>query len=496
MLQNVDYKHALKLQLHVERPWYGYDTTGGAGIVYVGGGKYWAGIAVGIHMLRHVGCDLPIEVWYRGQCETVYPEDVEGMGVRFRDVDREGSETGVSSIPQGVVASGGWEAKLTAMQLTSFSQVLYLDADAYVVNDPTPLFAKYSPYMLAYWKDLPNQERTVRWPNVWDRGSYSGVLQIQGGQLLINRVTGWHMIHLADFMCQNSNYFFKHMYGDQDAWRVALSALTQSNRPSAHCQIDRAAWESIAFVCSASNTPYVVHRCQGKLFEHKDIPKGGIKYSNPHYHLPREVEVFDFFAKVLNTRSRESTHVFYDIYSKKLWGSQPSGTGSRVKESQPYVDAVNAFIHARGYRTVVDCGSGDGLVSSKINCADYVGLDCYPSLVLANKAKYGRENRQYLALDFFKDRELIPSSDVLLCKDVLHHWPTHMIVTFLDYLTQSKKWKVLVFCQDSKQIHPNQDCPLGGYRALSLSMEPLARYPFVKLAKVFHKDLAIIEIGG
>lgn len=495
-MNNVDYKYALKLQLGVERPWNGYDTTGGNGIIYVGGGKYWPGIATGIHMLRHVGCDLPIEVWYRGKCETVWTEDVAGMGVKFFDVDQLGAETGLSTIPQGVVASGGWEAKLTALMLTKFSNVLYLDADAYCVNDPTKLLSTFAPYMLAYWKDLPNQERTVRWPNVWEKGGYSGVLQIQGGQLLINRVNGWHMIHLANYMCQNSHYFFRHMYGDQDAWRVALSMLTQSNMSCSHYQIDKAIWSGIAFVCSDDNTPYVVHRCQGKLFEHKDIPKGQVKYSNPQYHLPREVEVFDYFAKILNRRYRESTHVFHDIYSKKLWGSQPSGSGSRIHEATPYIEAVNSFMLSRRYFSAVDCGSGDGLVSSKLEVARYVGLDCMPSLVLQCKAKYGQYNRQYLALDFYKEKELIPSADVLLCKDVLHHWPTEMVVTFLDYLTQSKRWKALIFCQDSQQIHPSQDCPLGGYRALSLSMAPLAQYPFVKLAKVFHKDLAVIEIRG
>lgn len=494
--------NGLRDALQLERPHPRYDTSGGTGVIYVGGGKYWPGIYVGIRMLRQLGCELPVEVWYRGRCEEVYSEDVEGMGVTFHDVDALGQQTGLSSIPTGNPGSGGWEAKLTAMMLTRFSRVLYLDADAYVVEEPSKLFAAAGDSLLSFWKDLHGQDRTVKWDRVLPGGCATGVPQIQGGQLVIDRIKGWRMIHVADYLCQHSHYYFRHMYGDQDAWRVALAALKQTGRDYSYANLGKAEWSDVAFLCKIGGQTQVVHRCQGKMFEPRHIPPGRVKYSNPQYHLPREVLAFDFFAKVLNRRRRESTHVFHEIYSRRLWGPQPSGAGTRLKESQLYIDTVNHFARENGWKSAVDLGCGDGLVSTRLQFERYTGLDCIPSVVdtycrkLAGFHDVGGVivSRQYGILDFFKDREQIPPADVLLIKDVFHHWPVHMIQEFLDYLIQSKRWRAAVLCQDDRQIHDQQDCPLGGYRALSPTMHPLLRYPLVSLTKVHHKTLAVLDL--
>jgi hypothetical protein len=119
-----------------------YGTGKGDGIIYVGGGKYWPGIVAGIRLLRtELKCTLPVEVWYRGDCEEVNPADVYAFpNVTFHDVDELGRQNGDNRVPTGKVASGGWEAKLYAIYHTSLDRVLFLDADAYCVNNPVPLF--------------------------------------------------------------------------------------------------------------------------------------------------------------------------------------------------------------------------------------------------------------------------------------------------------------------------------------------------------------------
>jgi hypothetical protein len=39
----------------------------GRGVVILGGGKHFASAYVTLSVIRHVGCDLPVEVWYLGR---------------------------------------------------------------------------------------------------------------------------------------------------------------------------------------------------------------------------------------------------------------------------------------------------------------------------------------------------------------------------------------------------------------------------------------------
>lgn len=464
-----------------------YVTGGGDGILTVGGGKYWPGIYVMVKLIRQLGCNLPIEIWYRGESEQVYPEDLENVsGVTFHDVDKMGKELGDSRIPTGNPGSGGWEAKLYALYHTKLDRVMYLDADAYLVNDPEPLFKLLESTDFVYWQDLMGQARAVKWPHIWPQGD-RGIMQVQGGQLLMDRNKAWKLIHAGFYMCQNSDYYFKFMYGDQDSWRVGLAAGCASG-----LNIGKADWQGVAFVCRYGGKEYVVHRCQGKLYAPPDIPRGKQRYTNPQYHLPREVVVFDILSEVLMKRGLDSFKAFNAIYSNKLWGGN-SGEGSRLREGQLYIDTVNRLIESKGFSSVVDCGSGDGLIGSRIKCASYTGVDICPNVVRQCAQQY--QKNKYFALDFYKDYAIIPVGDILLCKDVLHHWPNDWVINWLSYLIQSNKYKCILITQDEKQIHEKQDCHVGGYRALSHSMYPLNTLPFKRIHQIHHKGMLIWERG-
>ncbi len=251
----------------------------GRGVVYVGGGVYWPGIVVGIKLLREAGCNLPVEVWYRGSCEPVNSSDIDGVpGVYLIDAERcsRGNRIMFSDGDRG-----GWEAKLYALSLTLFNEVLFLDADAYCVRDPAPLFDLLYTAPLVFWSDLPRMESTIVWDRVYPAGA-GAVPTFQGGQFVIDLSSAWRTLALAHWICQHSDYFFASMYGDQDAWRVALAAGKGRYR----C-LGPADWEQPAFICRLDGAPYVVHRCQSKLFTAKP---GAVGPS-----LPLEIRVWDLF---------------------------------------------------------------------------------------------------------------------------------------------------------------------------------------------------------
>jgi len=263
----------------------------GSGIVYVGGGKYWPGIVVGVKLLREIGCSLPVQVWHREQ-EPVRPEDVDGLDVTIVNTSAHAQQNG------GARILGGWEQKLWAISHCGLNRILYLDADAYCVADPTEMIRSFAkPF--TFWHDLGSCEKNVKWDKVWPVGA-SGVPTVQGGQLLINVPEAWRLVCLAHWMNQHSDFYYKHMFGDQDTWRVALAAIGDTELWEC---LGPAPWEHPAFVIPVDGQKMIVHRCRGKLFDKKALPpryaqaKGiSVKFDN----LPMENRVFEVLGTLID----------------------------------------------------------------------------------------------------------------------------------------------------------------------------------------------------
>lgn len=109
--------------------------NGERGIVFTAGSRQAPFVITSIQSIRRFGCDLPVEVMYLGD----------------EDLD-DGNRAKLESIP-GVITRdlrpmvndegwklAGWAAKPFAILLSSFREVLFIDADALFLQDPASLF--------------------------------------------------------------------------------------------------------------------------------------------------------------------------------------------------------------------------------------------------------------------------------------------------------------------------------------------------------------------
>lgn len=151
----------------------------------------------------------------------------------------------------------------------------------------------------------------------------------------------------------------------------------------------------------------------------------------------------------------DTSAIFRHIYDTEHWQGG-SGAGSRSDATVAYRRVVERLISARDVRTVVDVGCGDWEFSQLIDWSSvtYVGLDVVPELIDRNRAKFQEPNVRFECEDVRKSLAL-PSADVLLCKDVLQHWPIGWIQDFLARTRPRYRYRLLT--NDIASLH----CPPG-----------------------------------
>ncbi len=230
----------------------------GRGVVIAGGGlKYFPGTYVAVRSLRHHGCRLPIEIWYFGDIEIdnmmkklLYPYSVSFVDAREHEV----------KYPNRIL--NGWELKPYAMKHSRFEEVLFMDADNYVLKDPTYLFTEYDYLMFGsiFWPDYDNW---MLKPDVWERFGMKHRHEpaLESGQMLINKKRCWRELCLANWYGAYSDFVFKHVYGDKECFHLAWRKLgTWYAMPEA-----RPAWRTHTIIQHDFAGKHLFHhRCQDK----------------------------------------------------------------------------------------------------------------------------------------------------------------------------------------------------------------------------------------
>jgi hypothetical protein len=267
----------------------------GRGIVIAGGGeKYFASVYVSIRAIRHVGCQLPIELWYLGRNNELPPDReviLKPYGVKCIDADK-------VRIIHPAKSLDGWPLKAFSTLHSAFKEVLFLDADCYPCRLPDELFScpEYVRLGAIFWPDTSGPDGRLKWPAFGVADPHTPC-SVESGVYLIDKEKSWRPLNLAWFYNNESGYYYKYCYGDKHTFEVAWPATNQNYVMFR----DRAVWDEVAYLHPGSNgEPMFVHRCCDKFrfAKHTYTTWQGGDVPRRIDRLPLESECWDFMEQL------------------------------------------------------------------------------------------------------------------------------------------------------------------------------------------------------
>lgn len=162
--------------------------------------------------------------------------------------------------------------------------------------------------------------------------------------------------------------------------------------------------------------------------------------------------------------------IFEGIYAKNRW-KHGSGEGSLIIHTKGYVAFLEQFLKERHIQSVVDMGCGDWQFSRNIQwgTAHYQGFDVVSSVIDNNRREFGTDEIEFHL--YSGNPAELPSSDLLIVKDVLQHLSNQSVAAFLPALARYK-YALLTNCVNPRGPTRNKDIAEGGFRYLDLRLSP------------------------
>ncbi len=272
------------------------------GIIICGGGAYFACAWVCIKMLRHLGCTLPIQLWHLGERE------VDGRMRRL--LAKSGVECADAEIlrtahPARIL--NGWELKAYALVHSPFREAMLLDADNVPVRNPTYLFdaAEFRDTGAVFW---PDRDRVTPDRSIWRICAlpYFDEPGVESGQILVDTRACWKALRLALHYNEHSDFYYQHIHGDKETFRLAFRRLGFS-----YAMPSRPIHALDSCMCQ--------HDFEGRrVFQHRNLDKWRLDGSNrPIAGFLRENLCRQFLAELRERWTGLSGTTLYRTISKR-----------------------------------------------------------------------------------------------------------------------------------------------------------------------------------
>ena len=238
----------------------------GRGIVIPAGGRYTLNALVNITMLRKLGCELPIEVWYIGEGERheLLFSKLEVLGVDLIDalVFQEVNEIKHSSLH-------GWELKSFACKWSKFAEVIVMDADVLPVKALEYIFeceAYKDTGLLLLMDQFWHGREATHWKIIGIPGRHE--VQVESGVYVVDKVRNYDWVWLN---CKMNEYgalglwSLLKIYGDKDTLAITAYLLNKPFTWSIKMMEKNILHTMAQYDWSCSDNPTFYHRVARKM---------------------------------------------------------------------------------------------------------------------------------------------------------------------------------------------------------------------------------------
>ncbi|KAI1914775.1 mannosyltransferase [Ophidiomyces ophidiicola] len=170
------------------------------GIVTTAGGSFLPVVVTSLHMLRQTGSTLPLEIFIADPsehdayiCDSLLPT-LNARCITLSDI------LAYSPLAAGLKK---YQFKIFALLFSSFEDVLFLDADAFPIRDPTPLFSSepFASHGLVTWPDFWQVTYHPAFFNITAQDLPTGFdyASTESGQLLVSKKSHGKMLLLSAY---------------------------------------------------------------------------------------------------------------------------------------------------------------------------------------------------------------------------------------------------------------------------------------------------------
>jgi len=196
--------------------------------------------------------------------------------------------------------------------------------------------------------------------------------------------------------------------------------------------------------------------------------------------------------------------VFGRIHAAREWGSgSVSGPGSELDRTAGLRRELPGLLAELGVETLLDAGCGDfgWLAPAPLPVRTYIGVEVVPELLADVSREHTKPGRRFIRADITRDR--LPPADLVLCRDVLIHFPDRDVVRALaNFRRTGARWILTTAFRDRPHTDP---IALGASRTLDFEAPPfqfpppqrtLPDIPIVDRDLYLDKRLALWELSA
>lgn len=171
---------------------------------------------------------------------------------------------------------------------------------------------------------------------------------------------------------------------------------------------------------------------------------------------------------------------FNAIYRHNLWNNEESlsGGGSTLRKTATLRTELPTLLRQYGIQAILDAGCGDFNWMKELRLGlgnvHYIGVDIVKDVITANQSRFGGPRTRFLELDI--SRDTLPTTDLILCRQVLFHLPFSAIFAALVNFKRSGSRYLLA--THFPTTTANTDIPMSGMcRALNFEQPPFSFPP-------------------